>query len=260
MSEPSQEIATGGIKSVETSIAVIEVLQQLGEARVTEIADRIGISKGAVYKHLLTLLQNDFVTKDGDFYRLGFRFLDIGGELRFNYPGANLIKPKIKELAHKTDEVGLFVIKEGDRAVTLFRENSDNGVFTRTRLGKRLFLHQTAGGKAILSQLSDSEVRRIIDSTGLSEATENTITDEDELFQELEEIQEQGYARNMAESTSGVIGIAVPLVADEKVIGACSVAGPRHRLEGDRFSHEIPETLFSIVNELELNITHSRSG
>lgn len=246
------------VKAVDTTFDIVETLKEREGCKVTEIVEETGLSKGAVYKHLSTLVEHDFVVKDGSEYSLGFRFLDYGGWRRSHFVGSELIKPRIQELAAETNEVALFATLENARVITLFRENGNQGVFTRTRLGRRLHPNQTAGGKAILSRLSDDDVRSVIDAVGLPEATENTITDEAELRDELEEIRNRGYAFNREESTSGLVAVAVPLVPDDTVVGACSVAGPRHRMDDDRLENEVSDLLLSVVNELELNITHSQ--
>ncbi|MFC5973588.1 IclR family transcriptional regulator [Halomarina salina] len=246
-----------GVQAVETSFEIVEALKAMGGGRVTDIVDATGLSKGAVYKHLTTLMGHDFVVKRGHQYTLGFRFLDYGGYLRANYIGSELIKPQIQDLAETTNEVALFAIPEKDRVITLFRENGSNGVHTRTRLGRRLFMNQTAGGKAMLSQFSEAEVRGLVDRVGLPAANENTITDLDELLEELETIREQGFALNREESTNGLEAVSVPLTPDGNVVGACGVCGPRHRMSEQRLTEEIPDLLLSVVNELELNITHS---
>jgi len=249
--------STGGVKAVETSLTIVEALREMGGGRVTDVVDRTGLSKGAVYKHLTTLTAHDLVVKEGNDYHLGFRFLDYGGWLRSRYVGSELIKPQMRELADETGEVAHFAIREKGRVITLFRENGTQGVFTRTRLGRRLHLHQTAGGKTLLAHLPPSEAESIVASEGLPSATENTITDEAELFAELEAVRERGFAVNREESTSGVVAVAVPLAPDDTVVGACSVAGPRHRMSDDRIEGELVDLLSSVVTELELNITHS---
>lgn len=246
-----------GVKAVSTSFAIIDALKNMNGGRVTDIVDYTEFSKGAVYKHLNTLMEYDLVIKEGTEYRLGFRFLDYGGWLRAQYMGSEMIKPRICELAEETNEVAMFAVREKGRIITLFRENGNRGVSTRTRLGRRLYPNQTAGGKAILSQLPESEIQSVIDAVGLPRATENTITDKAELLDELEITRERGYAINNEESTEGVVAIAVPLVPDDTVIGACSITGPRHRMSDDRLQEDISQLVLSVVNELELNIAHS---
>lgn len=245
------------VKAVGTSLTIVETLKQMNGGKAATIVEQTGLSKGAVYKHLSTLKNHDFVVKRGKEYHLSFRFLDYGGWLRSRYPGSEMIKPHILGVAQKTNEVALFAIVERGRVITLYRENGNEGVFTRTRLGRHLYPNQTAGGKAILSELPESQLRTIIETVGLPKATENTITEEDKLMAELERIRERGYALNQEESTEGLIAVSVPLVPEETVLGACSVAGPRHRLDEERIQEDVIELLLSVVNALELNISHS---
>lgn len=248
---------TPTIKAVETSHAVIEALLSLERATVTEVASEVDVSKGGVFKHLKTLRAGGYVVREDTEYRLGYRFLDIGGEIRYAHPSSQTIKDRMQELAEETNETSIYTVLDDTRTTTLFRETGSRGVSTRTRIGKQLYPHETAAGKTILSQLPDEEIQRIIDETGLPPVTENTITDEAEFRAELETVREQGYGFNLGESVEGLVAIAAPLVPDDEVLGACSVTGPYHRLKGDPIDETIVDALLSFVNELELNIAHS---
>lgn len=246
------------VKSLKTTFEVIDALQELGQSGVTELANHIGLSKSSIHKHLNTLAAYDYVVKEGEEYRLGFRFLDIGGHARTQFPGTNIIKPKVQELAEETNEVAQYMTEECGRAVVLFREADQSGVSSRTRVGTRMYLHQIASGKAILAKLSRSRVIEILDRHGLPRATDNTITDREELFAELDEIREQGISYSYGESTKGLYAVAVPMSAPNgSVLGACVVSGPSHRMRGEPMEKEIPNLLLSVVNEIELNIRHS---
>ncbi|WP_408957226.1 IclR family transcriptional regulator [Natrinema sp. 74] len=246
------------IKSVETSLEIVDELQARDGARVSELAEAIGKSKGTIHKHLITLLKHDYVVKAGDEYRIGLRFLDVGGYALRQIDGLQYIEPKIRELADLTGETVQFSVEQRGRSVILERKAGQKGVFSRARIGKRFHMHQVAGGKAILANTPDERVREIIARHGLPAATDETITSEADLFEELETIRERGYAFNIDESTQGLHAVAVPLMGpDDDVFGAFAVAGPSHRMRGDRFKTEIPDTVQSVVNELELNLTHS---
>jgi DNA-binding IclR family transcriptional regulator len=246
------------LKSLGNSFAIITELQAREGARVTELANATGLSKSSVYKHLATLVEHDFVTKEGDNYRLGFRFLDIGSHVRNQIEGSRVIKEKLREVAEETEETAQFTTEEHGRAVVLFRETGRRGVLTKGRVGKRFYVHQTAAGKAILSQFPDEHVRAVLARNGLPPATEATIADESALFTELEAVRERGYAYNDEESTKGLRAVAVPLMApDDSVLGAFAVAGPTHRMKDARLEGDLPDLLRSVVNELELNLAHS---
>lgn len=246
------------IKSVETAFRVIDALQELETGRVTEVADRTDLAKSTVHKHLNTLAAYDYVVKEGEEYRLGFRFLDVGGHVRSRFPGSGIIKEKIQELAAETGEIAQYMTEESGRAVVLYREADRNGVPTRTRTGKRMYLHQLASGKAILASLPRERVDEIVDRHGLPPATDTTITDRDELYAELDEIRDRGIAYSYGESTKGLDAVAAPMAdADGSVLGAAVVSGPSHRMRGEAMERAFPDVLLSIVNEIELNIAHS---
>ena len=246
------------IKSVETSLEIVDELQRRENAQVTELANATGKSKGTVHKHLITLLKHDYVVKDGNTYRIGLRFLDIGGYALHQIDGLQYIEPKIDELAEVTGETVQFSVEQRGRSVVLDRKAGKKGVFSRARIGKRFYMHQIAGGKAVLANLPDERVRDIIDRHGLPPTTDETITSEAALFEELKKVRERGYAFNIDESTQGLRAVGVPLMGPNgTVIGAFAVAGPSHRMRGERFESEIPDVIRSVINELELNLAHS---
>lgn len=116
-------------------------------------------------------------------------------------------------------------------------------------------LHNTAVGKAILANLPRMRVEQILDTWGLPEETENTITDRETLYAELETVREQGYAINPAENFKELYGIGVAATDHaDNVIGAFSVTGPEHSLSGPEKEASIADTVVEIVNEYELEL------
>jgi|AntRauTorcE11898_2_1112593.scaffolds.fasta_scaffold01569_6 DNA-binding IclR family transcriptional regulator len=246
------------IKSLGTAFRIIDALKQNGGGGVTEIAAQTGLSKSAVHKHLTTLAAHGYVVKEGEQYRLGLQFLDLGGHVRDQFPSTTIIKTKVRELAVETGEVAQCMTEQNGKSFVLYREAGTNGVPSRTRPGTQMYLHQTASGKAILSQLPIERVDQIIDRHGLPRATEATITDRDELVEELESIRERGVAYSVGESTRGLYAVAAPMTKpDGTVLGAIVVSGPNHRMRGAPMDEEYPDLLLSLVNEIELNIAHS---
>ncbi|WP_245903126.1 helix-turn-helix domain-containing protein [Salinigranum rubrum] len=76
-----QEDDTGDmdhVKSVITAFRIIEHLRESNGCRLTEVANSLGMAKSTAYRHLETLLDMEYVVKEGDVYLLGFRFLELG--------------------------------------------------------------------------------------------------------------------------------------------------------------------------------------
>jgi DNA-binding IclR family transcriptional regulator len=247
------------VKSVETTLAIVEALQETNGDELTALADRVGRSKSTVHNHLRTLEGHGYVVRDGDLYRLGLRFLNHGGHARAQTPSVHLIRPKIGEIADSTEEICQFVVEERGKGIVLFQERGDDAVETQTRIGTSVALNGIAGGKALLAHLSDDRVDDILAERGLPALTDRTITDRETLLDRLDTVRERGYAINAGEHIRGMRAISVPIKTTEgDLLGAISVAGPSYRLEEPTHERSIVDSLLGVANELELNVTYSR--
>lgn len=243
------------VKSVVRMFEIVKVLQEMNGATVTAIVERVELSKSTVYNHLATLERLEYVVRRKDEYHLSFRFLDHGGHALSQDPRLRIVEPKIREIAAETDELCQFVIEEHGRGVIIFRETGESAVETRIRLGSRLYLHHTTAGKAILSQLPEERVEDILERHGLPGKTAKTITDPAVLHDELDRIEERGYASDKEEHIKGLHAVGVPVLDDDGVFGAISVAGPSHRMGSESQEREIADLILGIANEVELNIS-----
>ena len=148
-------------------------------------------------------------------------------------------------------------VEEHGRGVFVFRESGNQAVRTKTRLGRRVYLHHVSAGKAILAHLPEERVEAIIDRHGLPPKTEQTITDPELLFDHLEGIRERGYVFDEEEHIRGLYSLAVPLeFGEDNVIGAMSIAGPPHRIQNEAEQEELVQLLTGVANEIELNLTY----
>lgn len=95
-----------------------------------------------------------------------------------------------------------------------------------------------AGGHDLneLNGLDVDHIDAIIDRHGLPAVTENTITTEAELKEELTTIAQRGYAIDDEERVKGMRCVAAPITDESNdPIGAISVSGPTNRFNDDVF-------------------------
>lgn len=233
---------------------VIETLEELGSARVTEIAEEINRPPSIVHNHLATLQELEYVVKEGQKYKLGLRFLQRGEIARNRLPLYTEAQSVIEQLANSTRELVTLMVEEHGRGVYLDVVQGNEDIQYPGLPGTRIRLHCSAAGKAILAHLTDERIEQILDTHGLPPQTTNTITERDELFEELETIREQGYALDKQEFREGMRSIGAPICDEENtVIGGLSIAGPTHRISGERLETELPDELIQSVNVIELN-------
>lgn len=246
-----------GISSTQTTLEILQVVRRLESAGVTEIANELGVAKSTVHRHLTTLLEDQYLVREGDAYELSFRFLTLGEYVRTRNERFRTAERKVRHLADRTGERCQFIVEEHGYAVYIHVAMGDRAVRTDSALGKRVPMNAVSAGKAILSRLPDEQVRDILDRRGLPARTPNTITDESALLEDLQRTRERGFALNDEESTLGLRAISVPATdLHGNVIGAFGVSGPTHRFRDDRFREELPDLLLGVVNEFELDIQH----
>lgn len=250
--------AGGTIKSDETLLEILEALDALDDTTLTAVADEVGVSKSTVHRHLKTLRDRRFVAKDGDEYVLGLEFLRFGGAARERYPFHRQSKAIVQQVAEQTGEFVGFLVEEQGIGTFLYCEMGTEGVPSEARVGQNVYLHQAASGKAILAHLPEARREAIIDEHGLPARTENTVTDRGELRAELKAVRDRGYAIARGDYTRGLRAVAAPaFVADGELAGSLVVAGPTHRVRGERFESDLPELVLGAIKEFELTVSYS---
>lgn len=241
------------LATVETTISVLNTLRKLNGGRVTEVASHMNVPKSTVYRHLQTLYHHGYVAREGDEYKLGLLFLDVGEYTRHSVRGYMEAKPIVDRLASETGERCQFVVEQHGRGVYVY-VTSPHAESDRTdlRVGKRMFLHSTASGKSILANLPESQVERIIDRWGLPSQTPHTVTTKDALFETLEQVRERGFAFNRGGNVDGLRAVGVPILdGHEGVVGSLSISGPTYRMQGETFEQDLPNLLLDARETFE---------
>ncbi|WP_336024291.1 IclR family transcriptional regulator [Halobellus salinisoli] len=245
------------VEATQKSIGVLRFLKEHGPATLSTIAEGTDSAKSTVYRHLRTLEDAGYLVETDDGYRIGQLFLDYGIEAQRSHPLYEAGKPKIDALAEKVGEKVWLVVEENGYAVYLYMQSGNELYRSFTRVGYRGHLHAFSAGKAILARMSKSEVNAILDRRGLPAYTEQTITDRDRLFAELDRIRQQGYALHLEEAVDGGNAISVPIQhEDGSPIGSVCVAGPAHRLNESYLRSELSDLLLGTKNEIELSMRY----
>lgn len=247
------------VKTTNTAFDILETIKECNGARISELASELGLANSTVHRHVNTLYKREWLVKRGDEYQVSFQFLEFGEHARIQTKGHQKAKEKVVELADKTDERAQFLIEEHGWIIYVYRELGSSAVSTDPGIGNRAPLHATSAGKVILANLPDNQVNEIIEQRGLPKLTEQTITDQETLFEELETIRDQGYSVNREEKIKGVCAVGTPVMRQNgDVLGAISVSAPTNRMKGEWFEEDLPDLLLGTANELELNIAYSQ--
>lgn len=240
------------LETTENSLQILELIKDTEGAKMTTIAEEIGLSQSTVHTHLTTLRKHGYVTRKGEYYYLGIKLYHIGVCAKHRNPIYELAKERTIELSERTGEEVDFNIEENGRLTTIYQ--AVNGSIEREpsfQSGHHYYLHTASVGKAILAELPDNRVDQIIDYWGLPKRTEHTITEREELLDELETIRDRGYAIGNQEHRLGLrtVGAAIKN-PDGSIFGGIAVDSPTYRMQNDNIE-DIAEIMLEIVDELE---------
>lgn len=250
---PSQTVG-----ATERSIKILDLIKEMGgEADISDLDDELSMAQSTIYKHMRTLENTEFVTKHDGRYRIGAKCLELGGYVRRYDDIFQTAREEIQKMANETGELSNLLIEEGGMGTYIYTATGESAVNIDTGIGKRVHLNCTALGKAILSTMSDDQIEEVIDTHGLPQRTEQTITDRAELFHEIEQIRETGVAYERNQRVEGICCVAVPLTTDDERRAAISITGPERRLFEDRLRNELTDIIQRTANVIEINLVHS---
>lgn len=231
------------IDSLRRGFKIIEELRDLESATVTEIAEMIDLPVSSVYNYVQTLEDENYIVSENGNYRLAAKWAHLGDQVKEQYPVYREGHQPVKTLANETELTANLVVEEEGKGYYLMSEAGSQGLENYSFTRKEEYLHSTAAGKAILSQFSKEEVKNWVRNHGLPQETDKTITNLDELYQEINKSKEQGYTINKGENTNGIWAIGIPIRNSNKCYTSLSLSGSISQIK------ENPDT--SLINSLK---------
>jgi DNA-binding IclR family transcriptional regulator len=215
------------IASVDSALLLATVLQQEGPLRVTDAAERLGVSVSTAHRLLGMLVYRDFAEQLPD-RRYGAGRLMRPGPLSA-IPVARLREVALPHLRRLVQELGetvnLMVLADTDVRFVATVE-CDQVLRVGDRTGRALPAHLTSGGKAVLAALPAAERAEVVD--GLDEESAAR------LERELRTVRRRGFAVNDQETETGVTAVGVAIPNAVELSAAVSVAMPSVRYSHDR--------------------------
>jgi len=245
------------VKAIKTTFDIIDILVELDGARFTKIVNQLGLPNSTVHDHLTTLSQLGYVVKNEDEYLVSTRFLEIGETTRLQMDLVQEAIPELEKLVKETGWHSSVMIEEYGLGVIVGTVKGDEATQLGSTHGRRMALHATAGGKAILAHLPDERLEDIINEQGLPDVTAHTITSKAELLEELEMVRERGYATNKGERRQGMFAYGAPILGtDGTVLGSITHYGPTHNVEEESFKNRIADAVLNSANVIQVTLNY----
>lgn len=244
------------MKALQLLVALAESEEEVPLAKLSAMT---GIPPSSTHRILQEMQHCGFVIKDDarKCYRVGFEARLLALQLQktnFLYKAAKAEMTYLNDLSLET----IHLIGEEDReAVYLAKLGAKNSVGLHSAVGKRIPLHCTSGGKALLAWKSESWLKNYLEHTELVRYTSKTLADPESLLRELEVIRIQSYAVDNHEHHTDVVCIAAPIFdVDNQALAAISIAAPDYRFSLEKalsYGKELLQCAARITEKLGCN-------
>jgi IclR family transcriptional regulator, acetate operon repressor len=229
----------GGVQSLDRAFELLELMAAAGgEVALSELAAASGLPVPTIHRIVRTLVNSGYVLQlQSRRYALGPRLIGLGESASQTVEA--WASPHLLALAETSGETANLAMLDVDRVVYVAQARSSRHTMRMfTEVGRRVYAHCTGVGKALLAQLPEEQVRRIVTTAGMPARTERTITGVDPLLEELALVRGQGYAVDDGEQELGVRCVAV--VVPGNPTSAVSVSGPASRVTHDAVGSMVP--------------------
>jgi DNA-binding IclR family transcriptional regulator len=220
------------IQSVDRAARILKALasgpRRLG---VSELADRLGLTRPTVHGLLQTLQAHGFVEqdRDSDKYQLGAGLLQLGN----TYLDLNELRARsivhAERLAARTGAAVRVGVMHGAAVVVVHHVFRPDSEFQVLEVGAELPAHASALGKAILAY-APREVLEDLTAEPLPKLTSKTLGAQG-LREDLKAVRERGLARERDEAVLGESSVAAPVFDDSgHAVGAIGVVGDTEQI------------------------------
>jgi DNA-binding IclR family transcriptional regulator len=193
------------IASVDAALLLAALLQQEGPMRVTDAAQRLGVSVSTAHRLLGMLVYRDFAEQLPDRRYGAGRMLQSGPVAPLEAARLREVAlPHLRRLVDTVGETANVVVLAGSDVRFVATVECGHVLRVGDRTGRTLPAHRSSGGKAVLAALAPDQVVAVLGA--LDEQTAAR------LRRELAAVRGRGFAVNDGETEAGLtaVGVAIP--------------------------------------------------
>jgi DNA-binding IclR family transcriptional regulator len=221
-------------KTLNKAIDVLECFLDMEEyVELAEIARRSKLDKSTADRIVKTLVKRGFLKQkvNRGKYSLGIKYLDYSGLIKRRSKIRDAAMPHLIELSHLSRESVILCILDGNFAAYNEVIAIDNSLNYIPDEGTNVPLYCTGVGKILLAYMTQAQLTNYINLTTLKPFTQNTITDKDQLRNEIAIVAQDNLAYDINEYFKGVSNVAAGIMNfNGNCVAAVGIIGPSIRL------------------------------
>ena len=231
------DLKTPSVPALERALTILELLADSRSGlTLPEIAHRLELPKSSVHCLLVTLERHRYLHRreQTNRYLFGSKLFSLGNMALSNLELREVAAPRMRELAESTHLTVHLGILEKHEAVLIEKAEPPGVSKLATWLGKRMDVHCTGIGKALIAYLSEAELDRLVSEQGLPRHNDSTIVSLRKLKHQLAQVRRLGYSTDDEEDEIGFRCVGCPVFgSDGKVGAAVSISGSTSQVRED---------------------------
>ncbi len=200
---------------------------------VNELARQLGVPTNSVFRIMARMIDRGYAAQDESTkgYLLTDRLFALGqlGKDRDSFKA--IARKHLEHLCSLTMETVSIQVPADSRMEVFDVVLPQSDFYLQITPGAKVYYHPNAFGKAVLAFKSDEEIRRLLPDE-LPRMTSHTITNIDDLLEDIAKVRQTGIAYDREEYNDGVycIGAAV-LDADGAAVAGLGITGMKVRFD-----------------------------
>lgn len=210
----TRELPKAVVPSVLKAARLLDAVAASREAlSLGDLATRLHLPKSSTLGLCTSLAVSGLLTRfDDGTYHLGTRIVDLAHAYLSRTDIAREFAQALDALQAFDAEGAVLAVRDGSDVVYVACRNGSLPVGITYRIGMRLPVSCTATGKALISTLSDAEIKSLFRGRRLPQLTAKSCRSVAALLAELQDVRRRGYATDNEETRDGMCCIGVPIV------------------------------------------------
>ena len=231
----AKEEAKPSIQVIERMMCLLDALAGHGvPVNLKQLALQTRLHPSTAHRILNVMARDRVVERvEPGTYRLGMRLLELGALVRSRLSVRQEALPYMQQLHQQLGETVNLAVRRDDEVVYVERTSSGTQMMrVMQTIGARAPLHSTAVGKIFLAADGPERCREYAQRTRLPKFTDNTLTDQAKLLQEIDRARQLGYAFDNEEAEKGVSCVGAGIYDDDgRLIAGLSISAPSERFD-----------------------------
>ena len=227
------------VKQIENLLKLLEFFaERKNPATLADVVAHFGWARSSTFNILTTLVENGYLYEPKA--RAGFypspRWLQLANAMAEGEPISEKLRQLLAELADQTGETIWISASSGQYAVFIEVVESKANVRYTAKAGKRVPIHATASGQALLSQLPEHDLGVLLRKVTFERYSTNTPMSIPEVLEQMEAGRRRGWFASASNYSPDLGGVAVPVIDGGRTYSV-TVAGPLYRVRDKSVEH-----------------------